>query len=74
MVGFFSSAVSGEEHAVLRHSPLGGVKLLNMEIAERGVDSVLFNAVGTKRQLWWCLILGSVFSKCHLNVECSFKE
>lgn len=31
-----------------------------MEIAERDVDSVFFNAVDTKRHLWWCLILGSV--------------
>lgn len=57
---FFSSAVSEEAHAVLRGSSLGGVKLLKMEIAERDVDSVFFNAVDTKRHLWWCLILGSV--------------
>lgn len=60
LVGFFSSAVSEEEHVVLRGSPLGVVKLLKMEIAERDVDSVCFNAVDTKRHLWWCLVLGSV--------------
>lgn len=31
-----------------------------MEIAERDVESVFFNAVDTRRQPWCCLVLGSV--------------
>lgn len=50
VVVFFSSAVSEEEHAVLRSSsPLGGVKLLKMEVAEIDVGSVFFNDGNTKR-------------------------
>lgn len=42
MVGFFSSVVSEEEHAVLRGSSLGGVKLFKMKIDEIDVASVFF--------------------------------
>lgn len=63
-LGFFSSAVSEEEHDVPRGSHLWRVKILMIKIAEMNVCSVFLNAVNTKSAPMWCLILSSdVFSR-----------
>lgn len=63
-LGFFSSAVSEEEHDVPKGCHLWRVKILMIKIDEMNGCSVFLNAIDTKSASMWCLVLISdVFSR-----------